>query len=80
MFFIKEILKNSLRGRDLIALLQTIMFRNNTTVKISRPGSWVILSRTNEVKARDGVEPDFDGILFLGYDKIGQEHYTLSAE
>jgi hypothetical protein len=49
----------------------------NTTVKISRPGSWVILSRTNEVKARDGVEPYFDGILFLGYDKIRQEHYTI---
>ncbi len=49
----------------------------NTSVKISRPGSWVILSRTNEVKARDGVEPDFDGILLLGYDKIRQEHYTI---
>ena len=49
----------------------------NTSVKVSRPGSWVILSRTNEVKARDGVEPDFDGILFLGYDKIRQEHYTI---
>ncbi|MEZ5428155.1 MAG: hypothetical protein R2747_17920 [Pyrinomonadaceae bacterium] len=49
----------------------------NTTVKITRPGSWVILSRTNEVKARDGVEPDFDGILLLGYDKINQQHYTI---
>lgn len=49
----------------------------NTTVKISRPGSWVILSRSNEVKAKDGIEPDFDGILFLGYDKIRQEHYTI---
>jgi hypothetical protein len=49
----------------------------NTNVKISRPGSWVILSRTNEVKARDGVEPDFDGIIILGYDKIRQEHYTI---
>lgn len=48
-----------------------------SNIKISRPGSWVILSRTNEVKARDGVEPDFDGILFLGYDKIRQEHYTI---
>lgn len=50
---------------------------HNTSVKISRPGSWVILSRTNEVKAKDGVEPEFDGILFLGYDKIRQEHYTI---
>ncbi len=49
----------------------------STNVKISRPGSWVILSRTNEVKARDGVEPDFDGIIILGYDKIRQEHYTI---
>ncbi len=49
----------------------------NTSVKISRPGSWVILSRTNEVKARDGVEPEFDGILMLGYDKVRQEHYAI---
>ena len=50
---------------------------HNTSVKISRPGSWVILSRTNEVKAKDGIEPEFDGILLLGYDKIRQEHYTI---
>jgi hypothetical protein len=49
----------------------------NTNVKISRPGSWVILSRTNEVKARDGIEPEFDGILLLGYDKVRQEHYAI---
>ena len=46
------------------------------TMKASKPGSWVILSRTNLVKAKDGVEPDFDGILVLGYDKYNEEHYT----
>ncbi len=47
-----------------------------TDVKVTKPGSWVILSRTNEVKAIDGVEPDFDGILVLGFDKYNEEHYT----
>lgn len=48
----------------------------NGGVKVSLPGSWVILSRTDDVKAIDGVEPDFDGILVLGFDKYRQEHYT----
>ncbi|MBA3335308.1 MAG: hypothetical protein H0T08_06830 [Acidobacteria bacterium] len=46
------------------------------TVKVSKPGSWVILSRSNIVKAKDGVEPDFDGILVLAYDKYNEEYYT----
>ena len=49
----------------------------DTAARISRPGSWVILSRTNEVKAIDGKEPDFDGILVLGFDKYNEEHYTV---
>jgi hypothetical protein len=45
--------------------------------KISKPGSWVVLWRTNQVKAIDAVEPDFDGILVLGFDKYGEQiHYT----
>lgn len=45
--------------------------------KMATPGSWVILTRTNAVKAIDGVEPDFDGILVLGFDKYDQQHYTV---
>ncbi|MEZ5307430.1 MAG: hypothetical protein R2684_09820 [Pyrinomonadaceae bacterium] len=41
------------------------------------PGSWVILTRTDEVKAIEGVEPEFDGILILGFDKYDQQHYTV---
>jgi hypothetical protein len=48
----------------------------DTSVKVSKPGSWVILSRSNIVKAQDGIEPDFDGIIVLGYDKYHEEHYT----
>ena len=48
-----------------------------TDVKVTKPGSWVILSRTNDVKAIDGEEPDFDGILILGFDKYNEEHYTV---
>lgn len=40
------------------------------------PGSWVILSRNNYSKAVDGVEPDFDGILVLAFDKYDQSYYT----
>jgi hypothetical protein len=43
----------------------------------STPGNWVILSRTNTVKAIDGVEPDFDGILVLAFDKYDQSYYTV---
>ncbi len=49
---------------------------NNPGAKVSKPGSWVILTRTNDVKEIDGIEPDFDDILVLGYDKYNQEHYT----
>jgi len=47
------------------------------TDKISTPGNWVILSRTNHVKAVDGVEPDFDGIVVLAFDKYDQSYYTV---
>jgi len=45
--------------------------------KTGSPGNWVILSRTNQVKAIDGVEPDFDGILVLAFDKYDQSFYTV---
>lgn len=41
------------------------------------PGSWVILARNNYVKAIDGVEPDFDSILVLAFDKYDQSYYTV---
>lgn len=43
----------------------------------SKPSSWVILSRTNESKEINGEEPDFDGVLLLGYDKYDQTHYRI---
>ena len=46
------------------------------TDKLSTPGNWVILSRSNVVKAIDGVEPDFDGIQILAFDKYDQSYYT----
>lgn len=41
------------------------------------PGNWVILTRTNVVKEIDGIEPDFDGILVLAFDKYDQSFYTV---
>jgi hypothetical protein len=48
-----------------------------STDKLSAPGNWVILSRSNLVKAIDGVEPDFDGIQVLAFDKYDQSYYTV---
>src|SRR4051812_41334830 len=41
------------------------------------PGSWVILARNNYSKPIDGVEPDFDGIMVLAFDKYDQNYYTV---
>lgn len=49
--------------------------RGGDATKVSKPGSWVILSRSNVVKAQDGIEPDFDGIQVMAYDKYNEEHY-----
>lgn len=45
--------------------------------KTSKSNSWVILTRTNESKPLNGDEPDFDGVLLLGYDKYDQSHYRI---
>ena len=47
-----------------------------TTGRAATPGNWVILTRTNVAKPIDGVEPDFDGILVLAFDKYDQSYYT----
>ena len=47
----------------------------DAAMKVTRPGSWVVLTRSNAVKAKDGVEPDFDGITVYAYDKYNEEHY-----
>jgi len=55
---------------------ENLSIKDRDSIKGAKPGNWVILSRSNIVKAIDGVEPDFDGILVLGYDKYNQEHFT----
>jgi hypothetical protein len=41
------------------------------------PGSWVVLARDPYSKPLDGVEPDFDYILVLAFDKYDQNYYTV---
>jgi hypothetical protein len=48
-----------------------------STGRAATPGNWVILTRTNVVKAIDGVEPDFDGMQVLAFDKYDQSYYTV---
>lgn len=48
-----------------------------TADRKATPGNWVILTRTNLVKTIDGIEPDFDGILVLAFDKYDQSFYTV---
>ena len=47
----------------------------DSAMKVNKPGSWVVLTRSNEVKAKNGVEPAFDGIILYAYDKYNEEHY-----
>src|SRR5688500_18130107 len=51
--------------------------RTVSTDKMSAPGNWVVLSRSNVVKAIDGVEADFDGILVRAFDKYDQRYYPV---
>jgi hypothetical protein len=45
--------------------------------KTSRPGSWVILEKSNlKDEPHKLGEPDFDRIYVLGYEKHDQDHYT----
>jgi hypothetical protein len=44
--------------------------------KVSNAGSYLIFTRSPVSKAIDGVEPEFDGILLLIFDKFSQNHYT----
>jgi len=44
-------------------------------IKISKPGSWVVLTRSNVVRAKDGVEPDFDGIQVYAFEKYRESYY-----
>lgn len=51
--------------------------KTKDVAKDTRPGSWVILERSNlkdETHKLD--EPDFDRIYVLGYEKHDQDHYT----
>jgi len=41
-----------------------------------KPGSWLILEKSNSNQPHTLDEPDFDRIYVLGYDKRNQEHYT----
>ena len=51
--------------------------RTRDAARESRPGSWVILERSNpKNQPRKIGDPDFDRIYVLGYEKHDQEHYT----
>lgn len=45
--------------------------------KEGKPGSWVILERSNKILEPGGEEPDFDHIFIIGYDKYNQDHYRV---
>src|SRR5438105_1872741 len=50
--------------------------KTKDVAKESRPGSWVILERSSAKELHKLVEPDFDRIYVLGYEKHDQDHYT----
>jgi hypothetical protein len=51
--------------------------RDRDAAKESKAGSWVIFAHSNKAKSEDGNEPDFDGIIVIGYDKYDQQHYPV---
>jgi hypothetical protein len=51
--------------------------RDKDAAKESKAGSWVILAHSQKARAEDGNEPDFDGIIVIGYDKNDQQHYPV---
>lgn len=61
---------------DSVDTSEKVSTKDKDAARISKPGSWIILARSNTVKSKDGNEPDFDGIIVLGYDKYNEEHYS----
>jgi hypothetical protein len=55
----------------------SFMKRGKDAAREDKPGSWVILEKSNTLQEPDGEEPDFDRILVLGYDKYNQDHYKV---
>lgn len=51
--------------------------RGKDAAREDKPGSWVVLEKSNILQEPDGEEPDFDRILVLGYDKYKQDHYKV---
>lgn len=51
--------------------------RGKDAAREEKPGSWVILEKSNTIQEPNGEEPDFDRILVLGYDKYNQDHYKV---
>ena len=54
----------------------TANLKDKDAAKESKPGSWVILEKSNSNEPEGTVNSDFDRIFVLGYDKYNQEHYT----
>lgn len=50
--------------------------KDKDAAKDARPGSWVILEKSNDEDSNGPDSPDFDRVFVLGYDKDRQEHYT----
>jgi hypothetical protein len=56
---------------------ETSATQTKDVAKTSRPGSWVILEKSNPKDEPHKMgEPDFDRIYVLGYEKHDQDHYT----
>lgn len=45
--------------------------------RVLSPGNWVVLARSSFSKPIDGVEPEFDRIQVLAFDKYDQSYYTV---
>jgi hypothetical protein len=51
--------------------------KDKDAAKESKPGSWIVLERSNSIQSTDGDEPDFESVYVLAYDKYRQQHYKI---
>ena len=52
------------------------MSKVEAETKVTTPGSWVILEKSNSNSLKEAEETDFDRLTVIGYDKDRQEHYS----
>lgn len=74
----QDIMYYQYQGKRFVAWRRIDSSETSDSGRTIRPGSWIVLSRSNTVKAESAEqEPDFDQILVFYYDKYSGTHATV---